>query len=306
MCTMAFRARRLVNLGFMTAFGVSAGLLLSAPARADELPKEEAGDKKEEAGDKKEEAGDKKEAPKDGGSKKDASPNDPREDPLKRYYFLGLRVRDIVVPQFMMELFSTGGATGNVWMIGPEFTTRKDRTEVDISLMYADYGYGPAMFKGKNDADIGYEIITSDMKLVYLTFDLLIDVPLDDKGMFSFLIGGGIGVGVVAGDLHRVQAYPSDGGAADPQDPTKWTPCTGAGDGFGGYCDNGNNHYETGGRRFSEPSWIDGGSKPAVFPWLSIPQLSFRAKPIKQLQIRADVGFSITGFFFGLSSGYGF
>jgi hypothetical protein len=299
----ASSARRLRIVGAMTALGVSAGLL-ATPARADEPPKDASGEKKDDAA--KVDGAKTDDAKKDDTAKKEASSNDPREDPLKRYYFLGLRVRDIVVPQFMLEIFATGGSTGNAWMIGPELTTRKDRTEVDISLMYADYGYGPAMLKGKDDGDIAYEIVTSDLKIAYLTFDLLIDVPLDDKGMFSFLIGGGIGVGIVAGDLYRVQAYPSDGGAPDPKDPKKWTPCTGAGDGFGGYCDNGNSNYETGGRHFSEPSWIDGGSKPVVFPWLSIPQLSFRAKPIKQLQIRADVGFSISGFFFGLSSGYGF
>lgn len=296
MCTKELTARRPRSPGFLTALGVAAGLLIATPALADEAPKDGDSDKKDSASDKK------------ASEDRAASPNDPREDPLKRYYFLGLRVRDIVVPQFMMELFATGGGTGNVWLVGPELTTRKDGIEVDISLAYADYGFGPAMFKGKEDADIAYEVITSNLKIAYLTFDLLIDIPVDKSGMFSFLIGGGVGVGIVAGDLNRAQAYPTGGGAPDPNDPSKWEKCQGAGDGFGGYCDNGNNHYYDPAKKqdFSEPSWIDGGSKPVVLPWLSIPQVSFRAKPIKQLQIRADVGFSITGFFFGLSSGYGF
>ena len=54
-----------------------------------------------------------------------------------------------------------------------------------------------------------------------------------------------------------------------------------------------------------EPSWANGGAKPNVFPWLA-PQVSFRYKPIKQLQVRGDVGFALSsGFFFGLSAGYG-
>lgn len=293
MCTKTLSARRRRDPGFMTALGVSAGLLFAAPTLADEPPKDEAAEKKEGAG-------------KDDSAKKDAPRSEVFEDPLKRYYFLGVRFRDVVVPQFMLELFAKGGATGNVWLVGPELTMRKDRTEIDISLVYADYGFGPAMLKGKDDADVAYEVVKSELKVGYLTFDLLIDVPLDSSGMFSFLIGGGVGVGFVAGDLHRTQAYPTDGGAADPKDASKWTKCTGDGDGFGGYCDNGNNHYTSGGKDFSEPSWLDGGSKPVILPWLSIPQLSFRAKPIKQMQIRADVGFAITGFFFGLSSGYGF
>lgn len=296
MCTKELTARRPRNPGFLAALGVVAGLLFAPPALAEDPPK---------GGDPEKKDGDGATKATEGST---ASPNDPREDPLKRYYFLGVRFRDVVVPQFMLELFATGGATGNAWLVGPELTTRKDRTEIDISLMYADYGFGPAMFKGKNDPDIAYEVVTSSLKIAYLTFDLLIDLPIDSSGMFSFLIGGGVGIGVVAGDLNRVQTYPANGGAADPSDPSKWEKCTGDGDGFGGYCDSGNSHYydPTNKRDFSEPSWIDGGSKPVVLPWLSIPQISFRAKPIKQLQIRADVGFSITGFFFGLSSGYGF
>lgn len=295
MGTTACSARRLRHLAFMTVLGVSSGLLSAAPAQADEAAKDGAAEKKDDSAEKKDE-----------GAKKETSPNDPREDPLERYYFLGVRFRDVVVPQFMMEIFAKGGATGNVWLVGPELTTRKDRTEVDISLTYADYGFGPAMFRGKNDEDVAYEVITSDMKVVYLNFDLLIDFPLDDAGMFSFLIGGGVGVGVVAGDLYRAQAYPTDGGAPDPSDPKKWTKCEFAGDGFGNYCDDGNSAFSTNGKDYSEPSWADGGSKPIILPWLTIPQISFRAKPIKQLQIRADVGFALTGFFFGLSSGYGF
>lgn len=298
MCTKTFSARRGRNPGFMTALGVSAALLFAAPAVADEPRKDGAAEEKEGAG--------KDDSAKKDSAKKDAPRSEVFEDPLERYYFLGVRFRDVVVPQFMLELFATGGATGNVWLVGPELTMRKDRTEIDISLAYADYSFGPAMLKGKDDADVAYEVVKSDLKVGYLTFDLLIDVPLDSSGMFSFLIGGGIGVGFVAGDLYRTQAYPKDGGAPDPKDASKWTKCTGAGDGFGGYCDNGNNHHASGGKDFSEPSWLDGGSKPVIIPWLSIPQLSFRAKPIKQMQIRADVGFAITGFFFGLSSGYGF
>jgi hypothetical protein len=290
MCTKAPSARRPRYPGFLTALGVSAVALCAAPALADEPAREEAAEKKDDAG------------------KKEAPPNDPREDPLTRYYFLGARARAIVMPQFMLEIFTTGGGTGTAWLVGPEFTTRKNGTEIDISLAYADYGFGPAMFKGKDDPDIAYEVVKSDMKIAYLTFDLLFDFPIGRSGMFSFLIGGGIGVGVVAGDLSRVQAYPKDGGAPDPSDPTKWDRCTAVGDGFGGYCDNGNSAFynPTTGKDYSEPSWIDGGSKPVILPWLSIPQISFRAKPIKQLQMRADVGFSITGFFFGFASGYGF
>src|SRR5262249_40408498 len=125
--------------------------------------------------------------------------------------------------------------------------------------------------------------------------------PIDTKGRFDFLIGGGIGLAAVFGNLYRNQAYPNDPANLSRDDVHQWTKCpaVGAGPSGGAYCDGGNKHYGT----YDEPSWANGGSKPFVFPWISLPQLSFRYKPIKQLQTRADAGFSLTGFFFGLSAG---
>ncbi|MBW2456174.1 MAG: hypothetical protein JRI68_16765 [Deltaproteobacteria bacterium] len=72
--------------------------------------------------------------------------------------------------------------------------------------------------------------------------------------------------------------------------------------GTGEWCDNENDHFGN----YDEPSWANGGSKPFIFPYISIPQLSFRYKPIKQFQARFDTGFAITtGFFLGLSAAYG-
>jgi hypothetical protein len=73
-----------------------------------------------------------------------------------------------------------------------------------------------------------------------------------------------------------------------------------------------NNHYASttngkldGPGSYSEASWTGGGSKPLIFPWIALPQVSFRYKPIKQLETKLDLGFSTSGFFFGLSAAYG-
>lgn len=291
---------------------LGAVLLLASPARADES---EGFDKKGDdaiAADKnaKAEKGDKMPGEKDKPAPA-AAAQDPAYDPLeeqgKRYNFVGLRFRDVIVPKFMINWFADGGATVNVAMFGPEFTTRKNGIEADFAVQYADYSMNPFMFKGKSDGDEAYEIVSSSMKMFLFSAELLYDVPIDKTGKFSFLIGGGIGFGVVFGDLNRQQAFPADNGtSADPDDPTKWrgcgaeaaTPVTKSG---APYCDSSNKHFNG----YTEPSWANGGSKPNIFPWLSLPQLSFRYKPIKQLQTRFDTGFSTSGFFFGLSAGYG-
>ncbi|WP_437288510.1 hypothetical protein [Sorangium sp. So ce406] len=232
-----------------------------------------------------------------------ADANAPLEKDGKAYKFIGVRFRNVIVPKFMINLFADGGASVNVFTFGPEFTTRKNGLELDLALSYADYSMDPFLFKGKNDDQFAWEMVSSDMKLVYFTSDLLFEIPLDEeKGRFSLLVGGGVGLGVVFGNLHRAQAYPN-GGASNPgpDDVSSWSRCTGPGGPGGAYCDASNNHYGD----YDEPSWVNGGAKPSVFPWVSFPQVSFRYKPIKQLQTRLDAGMSITGFFFGMSAGYG-
>lgn len=242
----------------------------------------------------------------------DAEKYDPKEDPSKAYRFIGWRFRDVIVPKFMVNIFADGGATVNVFMTGPEVTIRKDRIEYDFSLQYADYSMNPFMFKSKKDDVDAYEIVASNMKLIYLTLDLLYDIPLDTKGRFDFLFGGGVGLAAVFGNLWRTQASPKTK-TPDPTSAQNWDACQGpsatpvAPNGHP-YCDSSNSHFTNGvfpQDSYSEPSWANGGSKPFIFPWISLPQLSLRVKPIKQLQTRADVGFSLTGFFFGLSAAYG-
>lgn len=314
----AFAARRSRASIGAAPLALGAALLLASPARADS---DEGFDKKGDdaiAADKnaKAEKGDRMPGEKDKEKEKEPAPPasdkpDPKYDPLEdrsqRYNFVGLRFRDVIVPKFMINWFAEGGATVNVAMFGPELSTRKNRTELDFAAVYADYSMNPFMFKANGDPVQAFEKVSSSLKMILFTAEILYDVPIDKTGKFSFLIGGGIGFGVVFGDLYRNQAYPTDHtGKADPNDQSKWTPCTGPGSpsadvtGNVPYCDSSNNHFNN----HKEASWANGGSKPNIFPWLSLPQLSFRYKPIKQLQTRFDTGFSTSGFFFGLSAGY--
>ena len=114
------------------------------------------------------------------------------------------------------------------------------------------------------------------------------------------------GLGVVFGDLIREQAYPRT--PADYDDPYEYVPCNGLYDpntasAFGGrqFCDDDNDHYDG----YTEPSWANGGSKPIVFPWFAI-QTGFRIKPHRNVAIRGDLGFGLTGPFFGVAAAYGF
>ena len=313
----------------LVGFVAVAAALTSAPALAQ--PPDEGFDKAPEdtlAG-KQQTDSEKKTGEKMPGEKKEEAPAaaagddakyDPAEDPNKAYRFIGLRFRNLIVPKFMINLFADGGATVNAFTFGPEFTTRKDHLEFNLALSYADYSMDTFMFKGKSDGKEAFEKVSSTMKLLYLTLDILYEVPIDSKGRFAFLFGGGVGLAPVFGNLYRNQAYPKDPNNVDPDDPGAWDDCRAAGDPAvtqglptgKQYCDDENDHFVRRGshsnqepdNQYDEPSWFNGGSKPSIFPWISLPQFSLRIKPIKQFQTRIDLGFSITGFFFGMNAGY--
>jgi hypothetical protein len=208
----------------------------------------------------------------------------------------------------MMRIFVDGGQTVNVASFGPEFTYRKDELEIIASLTYADYSMDPVIMRGKDEDINAYERISSDLKAIYGVIDILFEVYEEPKGRFAVLIGGGVGIAGVFDSLKRNQIYPKNPGVADPDDPDAWNDCVAPGNppdaaSDGPWCDDSNDHYGA----YTEPSWANGGSKPFIYPWIALPQVSLRYKPIKQFQLRGDLGFAIsTGFYFGLGAAYGF
>lgn len=225
-----------------------------------------------------------------------ASDNSPVEESGKTYRSVGLRYRGIIVPKFIENLFADGGRTVYVNAFGPEFNIRKDNFEFGLSPWLAFYSMGDTGFKGSSDPATSWEIISSQIKVLYLTSDFVWTHPISPE--FGINYGFGAGLGIVFGDLHRNQSYPN--GATDPNNYTKCPGPVVAGD-VGNYCGQpSNNHYGN----YTEPSWVNGGSKPNVFPWLAA-QTGLRYKPAKNFIARLDLGFGLSGFFFGLGADYG-
>ncbi len=218
------------------------------------------------------------------------------ENENETYKFVGLRGRYVVIPKFMFSLYQAdGGTTVSSPGIGLEYAVRRNGFEYDGWLMYASYGMKDSPFKAKSDPDQAYEIVRSELKTLTIGADFLWSTPIDSG--FSFVYGGGAGLGVVFGNLYRNQAYPPNGVAGDPNTYVK---CPGPG--INAWCGNDNDHYGN----YTEPNWLDGGSKPIVFPWIALPQVGLRWKPSAQFAMRLDTGLSFPGpFFFGLSGQYG-
>lgn len=222
----------------------------------------------------------------------------PVELPGKTYYGVGLRYRAVIVPQFMINLFGSGGKTVIANGVGPEFTIRKNNFEYDFSAWYASYGMDSTPFKAKSDPAEAWELVESKLKILYLTADFVWSQDIAPE--FAFNYGVGAGFGFVFGDLKRTQAYP--GSNANTATGAGFLPCSGPNNPVTqqGYCGNDNNHY--GG--YTEPSWANGGSKPVIFPWLTL-QTGLRYKPHRNFIARLDAGFGTSGFFLGLGADYG-
>jgi hypothetical protein len=229
----------------------------------------------------------------------------PDDSPFEKkdttYRFVGARFRYVVIPKFYMGLFGDGGTTVGVPAFGPEFTIRKNHFEYVFSAMYAGYAMDATPFKAKSDGNAAWEIVDTNLKALYLMSDFLWSSEMSPK--FAINYGAGFGLGVVlGGDIHRQQARST--GNAD--DPASYVACAPNAAGTGpaspsNFCGTDNNHYGS----YSEPSWADSGSKPIIFPWLSV-QTGFRWKPVRQFAARFDIGWNLlNGPFVGLAANYG-
>lgn len=240
----------------------------------------------------------------------------------KTYYFVGVRYRGTVIPQFMMNLFVNEGTTLYSNMVGIELDVRKDHFSMIPALNYIEYGMDNTLFlqKGKDANDPGnWSMVRSTLAGVYLTLDLLWSTQVQKNIDFEY--GVGLGVGVLFGNIYNnwVTTQPS----SNPNVPSikasnnqTYYQCQTATDGPG--CAAANHNGATVGnekvtlnksnndpRGYVEPKWFDGGSVPNLFIHLALPMLGLRIKPIKQLEMRIGGGFSLTGFYFNISGNYG-
>lgn len=222
----------------------------------------------------------------------DGDPSSPVEAPGETYLFVGLRYREIIIPEFMITLFADGGTTAAVESFGPEFGLRKDNFEFNFGAWYADYSLDPTPFKGKSDPESEWEVVESKISMLYLTADFLWTSPITPE--FGINYGMGAGFGVVWGDLIRNEAYPDPNGSG-------YLPCAGPGNPPGNYCGPASDEevYD-----YNEPNWANGGSKPVIFPWFAL-QTGARYKPHRNFAARLDLGFGLSGFFLGLGADYG-
>lgn len=234
------------------------------------------------------------------------------EDPLKTYYFIGARYRGTVIPKFLVNAFVNGGATFYSNLVGLELDMRKDGHSTIPWLAIATYGFGNTLFENNGSNNTGPEfagnwtVVSSSLNAIYLGLDELWSVPLDDSHHWDFEYGFGVGLGVVFGTLNNTWVHTKNGTQISDGN---YVPCV-QGDtatGCNSADHNGSTPLKVGpgpGQYYTESAGLL-GPKPILFPYVAFPDLGIRWKPTKQFEGRLGLGFSLTGFFFGISGNYG-
>jgi hypothetical protein len=231
-----------------------------------------------------------------------------KEDPETRYYFLGLRYRGTIVPQFLENLFVDEGGTVYSNTFGIELDMRKGGQSMIPWIVYQDYSMGDTLFHQKGQSIIpgNYSVVNSSIKMLTIGLDELWSAPIDQAHHWDFEFGFGVGVGFVFGDLINNWVHEDMNGPLVASTGTHYSKCQTEGDGVGcAKVDHQNASIAKVGD-YKEPFWFSGGSVPSIFPNVWFPQIGIRYKPIKMLETRLGLGFSLTGFWFGLSADYGF
>jgi hypothetical protein len=236
------------------------------------------------------------------------------EDPGKRYYFVGARYRGTIIPQFVENLFIDEGRTLYQNTAGVEVDIRKGGQSMIPWLVYADYSMGDTLFHDKGGAPTGpgdpgnFSVVNSSLKAIYAGLDELWSVPIDKGHHWDFEFGFGVGVGFVFGNLMNDWVFVNPNGPLVASSGTHYSECQTFNENstFPSCQVSGHTGATTpkvGG--YVEKNWFQGGAVPVVFPYISFPNLGLRYKPIKQMEARLGVGFSLTGFWFALSADYG-
>jgi hypothetical protein len=234
---------------------------------------------------------------------------DVEEKENKTYLFVGLRYRGALIPKFMLNIFVDEGKSVYTNTVGLELDIRKEGFSLIPALSYAELGTGDILFKEKGAKETiagNYNLVNSSLKVIYATADLLWSTKISKNVEFEY--GAGFGFGVVFGDLvtNWVKFDTSANAPLRDDSGRGFTKCT-AVEPSGTGCNKADhqNSEKDKVNNYVEPSWFGGGSTPSLFPWIAVPQIGLRFKPIKQFVGRLGIGFSLTGFWFGLSGQYG-
>lgn len=245
---------------------------------------------------------------------------EPGEIHDETYIFVGALARVLIIPSYPFDIAEQETAGYDAPANGAGglyFNYRRNAFNVQLEVLYQGMQW-EGFVRDRNDPITETEFIRSRLGLVlgYVGFGWAFDIA----DWFAIELGFGLGFGGLVGDLFRQEAYQPT--------PSTWARCNGPGDPVGGdFCDTGpaadgierpnpangrldDDRIRGGSYQITEtgpnPFYFGPGGVPPIFFTIDLPRLSFRFKPIHQLQIRIDTAFNVYGISLGGSVGYGF
>lgn len=224
----------------------------------------------------------------------------PPIDPVRKHW-LGVRFRGLFVPNFVMNMVADGGTTTYWPGVGITYTARLGVVDIEPSITVTSYNLPETPFKPHGAPDTEWEILDSSLWGAAASIDILYRVAVTPS--IDFRIGAGFGIGwAFVGDVRRWQAYPT---GDDASDPSTYAKCSGPNNPAGTfrYC----NQLDKDAERYGNPdaTWGDGGLRPVVYPWLSLPQLGFSFRPASRVAIDIELAATLNGFLTGTALRFG-
>ncbi|MBA3395581.1 MAG: hypothetical protein H0T89_23230 [Deltaproteobacteria bacterium] len=210
-------------------------------------------------------------------------------------YGVGIRLRNVRVPQFEMELFleRAPGGSSNVGF-GVDLTRRRGSVELQLGFEYENItpAEGVWIASGDNvatgdEADYLLSPDSSGKTLGWFTieFTFLNHAPITKQ--LAFRYGGGAGLGIITGELRRYNIICAPGATNSSPEPDCVPPRFG---GRGSYSEGTETQVKY--------------NLPPVFPVVNA-IIGLQYKPAEKVTINLEGGIR-TLFFFGLSGSYFF
>jgi len=225
-------------------------------------------------------------------------------------YGAGARFRVTSVPRFMLNIFTDQNVPLTSYAFGVEFFRRTSSFDLVVGLSYQNLSPADGNWLGKgNPGDTDTDLIQF-RSLAMIAFDVAFVLHTDFSEYVGLLYGGGVGIGIITGEMLRTSAGGPPNSqvrancATAPGDETLCYPvcagnrCTEAQ--LAMNAGNGNDDPAT-------PSRFAEKSVPSVVPVVNIlTGFYFRVPSLPGLEMRIEGGFFFPYFFAGGGVGYRF
>jgi hypothetical protein len=140
------------------------------------------------------------------------------------HYAAGLRVRGLFVPGFLLSPFLQQYQALNSLSVGGEFVRRKGELDIVVSLDLSFYSPPDGNWLGANKDPTVDTHYVHMQNLDFLSVDVAFIWNHDLLPWLGVMVGGGVGLGVVLGDVYLINNASGLCNAANAGDPSQCHP----------------------------------------------------------------------------------